>query len=83
MSITMNEEDMIGKIVWINCWSDWSDKKLPIVRYGFVQECVVLHHARNKDGSNPKNLIIMRFEDSAMIYTHICHKGKEWDVIDG
>ena len=80
MSITMNEEDMIGKIVWINCWSD---KNLPIVRYGFVQECVVLHHARNQDGSNPKNLVIFRFEDSTIIYTHICHKGKEWDVIDG
>jgi len=79
MSIAMNEEDMIGKIVWINCWSD---KNLPIIRYGFVQKCVVLHHARNQDGSNPKNLIIMRFEDSANIYTHICHKGKEWDVID-
>jgi len=80
MSITMNEEDMIGKIVWINCWSD---KNLPIVRYGFVQECVVLHHAYNQDGSNPKNLVILRFEDSTIIYTHICHKGKEWDVIDG
>jgi hypothetical protein len=75
----MNEEDMIGKIVWINCWSD---KNLPIVRYGFVQECVVLHHARNQDGSNPKNLVILRFEDSTIMYTHICYKGKEWDVID-
>ena len=75
----MNEEDMIGKIVWMNCWSD---KNLPIVRYGFVQECVVLHHARTPDGSIPKNLIIMRFEDSTIAYTHICYKGKEWDVID-
>ena len=76
----MNEEDMIGKIVWVNQWSLHTG--VPYKSYGFVQECVVLPHARNPDGSIPKNLIIMRFKDSTIRYTNMCVKGKEWDVID-
>lgn len=81
----MNEEDMIGRIVWVNRLNVHTG--MLCKWYGIVQKYVVLPHhihSYNEDGTPAKTYDVLLFESSATIrcWLHLNLKGKEWDVIN-
>ena len=74
----MNKEDIIGKIVWAN---HWTDNHLSITtNNGFILDCIPIAVL---DGAIIYNVVVSFFDITLdkRIY-HFENKGKEWDVID-
>ena len=81
----MNEEDMIGRIVWVNRYN--LDTGMPCKWYGVVQKYVVLpHHIQsyNKDGSPAKIYDVLLFKNSVVVRCSLFlkTKGTNWDYVD-
>jgi hypothetical protein len=71
-----NKEDIIGKIVWANHWSD--NHFSMVTNNGFILDCIPVF-----DGGIIYNVVVSFFDITldTRIY-HFENKGKEWDVID-
>jgi hypothetical protein len=73
----MNKEDIIGKIVWAN---HWSDNLVMTTNNGFILDCIPIPVF---DGAIIYNVVVSFFNITLDKRTyHFEDKGKEWDVID-
>jgi hypothetical protein len=71
-----NKEDIIGKIVWANHWTD--NHFSMVTSNGFILDCIPVF-----DGGIIYNVVVSFFDitlDNRFYYFE--KKGMEWDVID-